>query len=321
MRNKIEPEKTLIFHEMGHNSDGEKAGASIEVFLKEGLLSKSILRATGRLPKEKNLYEIGIENRAKWIQQRREELKDNVELLATILAFDEESDWINEAALFYRPNMPGHREENVFFGYLEHPSSHCDWVAIEAPESTLLHDASCRDRGNSAEWIRTAITIDKFREYRKEDKMPPEWGSIYNETLIKDKVSPDKIIAYAKLEKELVSSTKLSNEELNDIQEFINDKLIFATHFENKKDNILLHEKDDKYQIRVSINKAKIRGKEEKLSDFFKSFNSMNELIEEAKKHQKPKNIEVTLNLKNRLQEIKQSFEYDDCNFPRTLKR
>lgn len=66
---------------------------------------------------------------------------------------------------------------------------------------------------------------------------------------IKDKVTFDRIIACAKLEKELVGSIKISDEDLNGIQDFLNDKLKFATHFANKKNNMLLHEKDGKYQI------------------------------------------------------------------------
>ena len=54
----------LIFHEIGHNQAGAEAGASIDAFLKDGLVSKALLRQNGKLPLEENPYEHALRRRA-----------------------------------------------------------------------------------------------------------------------------------------------------------------------------------------------------------------------------------------------------------------
>jgi hypothetical protein len=298
----------LIFHEIGHNQAGLKAGACIEVFFKEGLLSKALLMQAGKLPTEKNPYERFVENslawkeaalkrREEWIKKRTEALKDNPQLLKNILDSGEESTWwkddegISGHEVFYEPGHPAHREENVFFGYSEHPSADRDWVAIEVPETATLHDASCRDRNVPDEWSSTAVTIKKFIEMQASGKTPPSWQSRYNEHLIRDRVPAERIVAYAKVEKELPFKKPITDEELKQVQNFVSNKLGFATQFNDPKDNVLVHKKDGKYQIRVSFNKVKISGREGEASGFFDQFQSFQELINEAKTFSTPTHL------------------------------
>ena len=298
----------LIFHEIGHNPAGYKAGASVEVFLRDGLVSKALLRQAGKLPPEKNPYERAMENalaskeavlkrREEWRQQRTEALKDNPQLLKYVLDSDKESNWwkaddgFSGHVVFYKPDHPAHREEHIFFGYSEHPPANQDWVAIEVPETSTLHDASCRDRGVPYEWSRTAVTIKQFREMQERGEMPRGWKSRYNEHLIRDKVSAERIVAYAKVEKELPFEERIAAEELEQIQNFVSNKLGFATQFDNHKDNVLVHKDAGKYQIRVSFNKAKVTGREGEVSEFFDQFQSFQQLINEAKIFSTPKHL------------------------------
>ena len=118
--------------------------------------------------------------------------------------------------------------------------------------------------------------------------MPNGWYGTYNEHLIRDSVPSERIIAYAKLEKELpLESTKATPDQLKQVQVYLSDKLSFATQFENPADNILIYEKDGKYQIRISFNKDKVTGRESDVSSIFHPIQSMNELIEKSQEHEK----------------------------------
>jgi len=270
----------LVFHEIGHNPAGKEAGASIDLFLKEGLLSKALLRERGKLPPQENPYEKKIaqqlehksdamNKRQDWVEERKKALKDRPEILKSALDGDKESKWWTEEGLvtphdiFYKPNHPGNREENIFFGYSARPSTNRDWVAIEVSDDATLHDASCRDRGLPDAWLNTSVTIREFQQMESLGQSPRGWESKYNEHLIRDRVSPEKIVAYAKVEKELpIEISKISSEELQKVRTFINRSLGFATQFQSPQDNVLINEEDGKYQIRVSFNKDKIAGKE-----------------------------------------------------------
>ncbi len=276
---------------MGHNQAGVKAGASVDVFLKEGLMSKALLRQVGKLPLMENIYERALRNREEWIEGRKIALGNNQSLLERVLDSDRESNWVRGEEIFYRPGHLANREENVFFGYSDHPSSKIDWVAIEVPETATLHDASCRDRGVPDEWSRTAVTIRQFREMKARGETPRGWKSGYNEHLIRDIVPAERIVAYAKVEKELPVEKPISAEELEQVQNFVSNKLGFATQFDDPKDNVLVHEDAGKYQIRVSFNKAKVTGREDKVSDFFDQFQSFQELISKAKIFSTPKHL------------------------------
>ena len=140
-------------------------------------------------------------------------------------------------------------------------------------------------------WLRTAVTIRQFREMQERGEMPHTWESRYNEHLIRDRVPAERIVAYAKVEKELPVEKHITAEELEQVQNFVSNKLGFATQFDNPKDNILVHEKAGKYQIRVSFNKAKVTGREGEVSDFFNQFQSFQELINEAKIFPTPKHL------------------------------
>lgn len=271
----------LVFHEMGHNPAGKVAGASVEVFLKFGLMSKAMLRKIGKLPpvEDQFAYEKALQRRENWIKERKEVLRDEPDLLRAVLASDKESNWVDG---FNKPGDPAHREENVFFLYSNHPSSNRDWVAIEVPDTTTLHDASCRDYCKHEQWFKTAVTIWEFKEILAMGRTPTGWNSLYNEHLIHDKVPAEKIVAYAKIEKELPFKNKITLSQLHQIQIFVSKQLNFATQFPDPVDNVLLHEQYDRYQIRISLNKNKVMGRESEISEFFSQFKSIEALIKVA---------------------------------------
>ena len=288
----------LIYHERGHHRDGALAGASVDVFLEQGLLSKALLKDAGKLPAKENPYKKAmervlkgrapaLERREAWRQGRKRALSGNPELLQSVLASDKESYWwkaeVSAHEVFYMPGHPANREEHVFLLYAERPAADKDWVAIEVPETTQLHDASCRDRSDPDEWITTAVTIEQFRKERALGRSPHGWRSIYNETLVRDRVPAEQIVAYAKVEKELPFEKSISAEELGLVQKFVSSKLAFATQFDDPKDNVLVCKNTDRYQIRVSFNKAKVTGRQDEVSSFFKPFECMEQLVKAAK--------------------------------------
>jgi len=272
----------LVYHKIEH-PDGFEAGASVDVFLKEGLKSKRLLQEEGKLhftptPWERMLaFHRETENALRFDPTRLKMVREyNLDL--------EKNG--NNSNTFYKPNHPANREENIFFSYSDGPTSHNrDWVAIDVPETSKLHDATFRDLQNPRAWISTAVTIKDYIEMQsKEGKFPPGWKSLYNELLIRDEVKADKIVAYAKVEKELPIEKDITPEELKNVQKFISEKLGFATQFKNPEDNALIHKNDktQKYEIRVSFNKNKINGKEGQVSDFFNKFQSFQQLIDQS---------------------------------------
>lgn len=74
----------LLFHKLGHVS-GKEAGASVEVLLKEGVLSKHLLRQKGKLPHQENPYLKLEDKRREWIEERKQTLKDQPKLLQAVL--------------------------------------------------------------------------------------------------------------------------------------------------------------------------------------------------------------------------------------------
>ena len=117
-------------------------------------------------------------------------------------------------------------------------------------------------------------------------------GSCYNEHLIRDRVPAERIVAYAKVEKELLVEKLITAEELEQVQIFVSHKLGFATQFDDPKDNVLVHKESGKYQIRVSFNKAKVTDREGEVSAFFDQFKSMGELVEAAQKFASEQEVE-----------------------------
>jgi len=267
---------TLIYHQ---------TNSSVDTLLKEGLKSANILAQEGRIEAKPNSYEIAVLNHEKWVKERKVALQDNPDLLSQILSeYNLEATLkTNAQARFDDPSHPGNRFDNVYFQFFERPPSESDWVAIDVLNSTLLHDATCRDRGEPELWIYSACSIEHFQRSRSSGKMPHRWEGIYNERLFKDEVPSGRIIAYSKLEKELlVESTKATPDQLKQVQVYLSDKLSFATQFENPADNILISEKDGKYQIRISFNKNKVEGKESDVSSILQPIQSMSELIKKS---------------------------------------
>lgn len=264
---------------------------SAEPLLQEGLKSYNILAQEGKKEVMPNCYEIAVLNHEKWVEERKVALKDNPILLQQILDYNSLQVELknNPRARFDDPKHPGNRFDNVYFQFFKTPPSDSDWVAIDVPDTTLLHDATCRDIVNPELWKYSACSIKDFEQYKSQGLKPPSWHGFYNEHLIKDRVPSERIVAYTKLEKELpVEPTKASPDQLSQVQVYLSDKLSFATQFENPADNILISEKNGKYQIRISFNKNKVEGKESIVSSILQPIQSMSELI---KKSQEDKGI------------------------------
>jgi len=261
---------------------------SAEPLLQEGLKSYNILAQEGKREVIQNCYEIAVSRHREWVEERKVALKDDPALLSQILSeYNLEATLKNNPrARFDDPKHPGNRFDNVYFQFFKTPLSDSDWVAIDVPDTTLLHDATCRDIVNPELWIYSACSIKDFEQYKSQGLKPPRWHGIYNEHLIKDRVSSERIIAYAKLEKELpVEPTKATPDQLNQVQVYLSDKLSFATQFENPADNILISEKNGKYQIRISFNKNKVEGKESDVSSILQPIQSMSELIKKSQEN------------------------------------
>lgn len=101
-----------------------------------------------------------------------------------------------------------------------------------------------------------------------------EMANLHDATC-RDRVPASKIVAYAKFEKEFPVEKHITAEELEQVENFVSNKLGFATQFDDLKDNVLMCRAADKYQIRVSFNKDKISGRESEISDFFDQFQSV----------------------------------------------
>jgi hypothetical protein len=107
--------------------------------------------------------------------------------------------------------------------------------------------------------------------------------------LIRDAVAPERIVAYAKVEKEFpIGNEKLSDSQTKQVHKFVNNNLEFATQFSDPEDNVLLRKEDGKHQIRVSFNKEKITGRQQEVESFFDQFSSMQQLVEAAQAELSP---------------------------------
>ena len=286
----------LLFHQ---------TTSSVDRLLGEGLKSANILAQEGKVEKKPNNYEIAVLSYENWVEERKVTLRDNPNLLKQILNMNSLKKYLenNGSARFDAPSHSGNRFNNVYFQFFNTPPANSDWVAIDVPDSTLLHDATCRDRSDPELWRQSACSIKHFQESISNGEMPYRWHGIYNEHLIRDSVPSERIIAYAKLEKELpLESTKATLDQLKQVQVYLSDKLSFATQFENPADNILISEKDGKYQIRISFNKDKVTGRESDVSSIFHPIQSMNELIEKSQEREKIVNGGLVAKLSTKLE-------------------
>lgn len=266
----------IVFHKLGH-SDGERAGASVNLFLTEGLKSKALLRKEGKLEQVETPYEFGLRRRADWIKERSIALADNPQLLRATLASDKESTWLGGDNGFYKPNFQGNREENIFFGCLNNPPHNADWVAIDANENEAVHNASFRDEGDPLRWQSTSV---KLGDFIKMAQKPPSWRDNYNELLRRDRVKPEEIIAYAKTEKVLPLDHKLTDDEKDQIRGALGKQLSPYLQFENEERNILLHDNEGKLEIRVAFNKEKTSSKNARkhIRGIFSKINSLKDI-------------------------------------------
>jgi hypothetical protein len=256
----------------------EIQGASVENFLKNGLESKQKLMDKGVMPFQENAYERAVERYEKWVKERTEHFKNDPETLESVLKTGFHGS-INGRVAFEEPGFSGNRNENIFFTYLKNPPSNYDWVAIEVPNNTKLHDATCRDLGDPVRWQDTAVTIEDFANI-PQGKVPFGWEGNYNEYLVPHRLSADQIVAYAKVEKELpIGQKPLKPEELTEIRELLNARLDFATQFTKPESNVLINESNGKYQIRISFNKDSAQTKQQEITEVFQSFNSIDELL------------------------------------------
>lgn len=237
-----------------------------------------------------------------WADERRQALKDDPAQLERVLAGNPVSYYLPDE--FEKPGFEGNRTENVFFSFAEHPPQEKDWVAIDVPEHTMLHDAACRDsfsdyteKGRTRDeygkkaidpksirsyrWQATALPIRQFRQMT-DAGLFPHWRARMNETLIRDHVPAERIIAYAKVEKELPLAHPLSDGDKRQLQDFIGRSLSFCTHFPDQADNVLMQREGDMLRIRVSVNRAKMAGREGQMKSFFDRFSSLQELQDAA---------------------------------------
>ncbi len=289
----------LVFHELGHSPDGAKAGASVDAILREGLLSKALLKKHGKLPMEPNPYEQALALNASqrdahlqqyeaWVSERKEALKDDQPLLERVLqknsaeAFLQARDETRHQ-LFFEPGFAGHREEHIFFRYHDHPPASRDWVAVEVPHDAVLYNESFRDSNQPKAYENHPLTIQEYQEQAAEGSIFRHgWKSLANEHLIRDTVPSERIVAYAKVEKELPHDPSIGSSNAKNIKKFLNEHLSFATHFDHEDDNVLLAKENGKQQIRVSFNVEKIKGREHEVRTLFDRFSSMREIAEAA---------------------------------------
>jgi len=149
-----------------------------------------------------------------------------------------------------------------------------------------VHDASHLDRNSSDRtYEANAIPISNFLWHTNRRLTPSKWNSLYAEYIEKDDVPPEKIVAFARIEK-TYTDYKPNNIEISKIQEFLHHKLQEFTQFNNPRQNIAVseesHDITPTINIRISYNKNKINGREQELQDFFNKFPTMKELLDMA---------------------------------------
>lgn len=269
----------LVYHKFHQSSVHLTTGASVELILEEGLLSQKQLREIGKLPPSENVYEIAVRNYEVMKTEYETKYSDNPALLDSIIDSLYKG-LFNGHTSFYEPGVKANCEENIFFGHHQHPTSDSDWVAIEVPESTLLHCCTHRDLDEFYRWSATAITIKDFDQLLEKNLTPPGWENTkYNEYLVPRELPPERIVAYAKVEKEFRHiDFEITPAEIEYIQSFINEKFKFATQFSDFHDNVLISIQGDNFIIRISFNKDKISGYESEVSEFFDQFGSLQQL-------------------------------------------
>lgn len=138
---------------------------------------------------------------------------------------------------------------------------------------------------------RRSMTIAKYREEIAAGKQPFAGMS---ECLHYERVPPEDIIGFAKLEKFFSETNQLSEQDEKSIRNFINKEFNDVVFFaDNKNVGLYFYYGDSKknpnrgYEVRIIYDKEKIKGKEGRVSSFFAQFESINDLLLAAQKNNK----------------------------------
>ena len=182
---------------------------------------------------------------------------------------------------------PERRRKSIYFAPVDN-NPRTEWVAIEVSGKSKVCDASHLDRNSSdSTYKEDAITILNFRWHNNRGLKPSKWDSVYAEYTKTDNVPPEKIVAFARIEK-TYTDYKPNTTEISKIQEFLHHELKEFTQFNNPGQNIAISEESDgittTINIRISYNKNKINGREQEVQKFFNQFSTMKELLDMAKK-------------------------------------
>ena len=179
------------------------------------------------------------------------------------------------------------RRKSIYFAPVDN-NPKTEWVAIEVSGASKVCDASHLDRNSSdSTYKEDAITILNFRWHNNRGLKPSKWKSVYAEYTKTDNVPPEEIVAFARIEKTYTNTDyKPNTTEISKIQEFLHHKLQEFTQFNNPGQNIAVSEEGygitRKINIRISYNKNKINGQEQKVQEFFDQFSTMEELLDMA---------------------------------------
>ncbi len=179
------------------------------------------------------------------------------------------------------------RRTSIYFAPVDNNPKK-EWVAIEVSGASKVCDASHLDRNSSdSTYKEDGITISNFRWHKNRELKPPKWESFYAEYIEKNAVPPEKIVAFARIEK-TYTDYKPNITEISKIQEFLHHELQEFTQFNNPGQNIAISEEGyditREINIRISYNKNKINGQEQKVQEFFDQFSTMKELLDMANK-------------------------------------
>lgn len=270
----------IVYHLLRNSKIPE---ASVEKILKNGIKSKQQLMDDGDIPFEENVYKVVARSRDKWLNEMYQCHKNDKETFFKIIEpVARNNAFVSEYVAFEEPlpKSPYGRQDNVFFTYSKNPPSNYDWGAIEVPNKAQLRNSYYyKGHCDIVKYADSAMTLEDFAN-TQQSSYPFRWGSYDPECSVPYRVPADKIVAYAKVEKELpIGKKPLEYQDLTKIKKVLNAKLNFATQFSTPEDNVLIDESNGKYQIRISFNKNSAQNKQQEITKVFQSFDSIDELL------------------------------------------
>ncbi|MDD4519361.1 MAG: hypothetical protein PHI50_00555 [Alphaproteobacteria bacterium] len=271
--------KIYAFHELGH-IHGRKAGASIDLILKEGVKSVSTLVKEGRLES---------------YSEKFLKFKDNPK-----------SEVLQKYFPFQIPGTPVNREENVFFSPLETLPNWEDFVVIEVSPEEKVYNSFWRDDNNLEAYLESQVPVSEYMALRKVLKNPYssqemerrgrstlfQTYEFYPEILKKDFFPAHKILAYAKLEKEFLYPQIPAHQEEKIVKklDYIFD---FCTFFKDGKNSILQYDGLIKeYKLRIVFDKEKSFKNKDKISALLNQIHTFKDIYTLARNK---KNLKRTI--------------------------